>query len=1134
MFDTDAVLNRARRWLESAGASRPTRGDRVLERALATPGGLGFLTQAVDGIVRPDDARVAARAMRRLGGQAGEYLPWHLAQGLRLGGLVGAALPGPIVSTARRTVRSLVGHLVVDARPGPRVAALRRLARQGYDANVNLLGEAVLGIEEADRRLVALGELIEAPEVDYVSVKVSAAVAPHSHWDVDGAVDSIVARLRPLYVIAARHGTFINLDMEEYRDLEVTLEVFARLVRDPELLHRPWGVVLQAYLPDSAAALTRMQELARERERRGGVGLRVRIVKGANLPMERVESELRGWPLATWHSKAETDAQYKRLLACALEPDSAAVLHVGVAGHNVFDLAYAWELAVARGVTDSVQVEMLLGLASGLREAIARDVGRIRLYTPAVDPRDFDVALAYLVRRLEEVANPGNFLAHAQELIDRPSGDHGQWARFRESAERATRPPATASHRIGAARTSDTGTALAAENFRNTPDADPANPQARARMLAALARAASSHVGIATADSASCTDATALDAVVGRARAAGEQWSRACVADRARLLRAMASRLERSRELLVEVMASETGKTVDQADPEVSEAVDFALYYAARAEDLDSVSGATPVPRPLTLVAPPWNFPVAIPAGSTLAALAAGSAVVLKPATEARRCGAVLTEVLHHACDDAGVSRDTVTLVDLDPAQLGDRLIADERIDQVILTGAYETAQHLLDVRPGLRLFAETSGKNAMIITPSADYELAARDLVASAFGHAGQKCSAASLAILVGSAGTSARLKRLILDAARALTVGVATDPATQMGPVIAPPEGKLLRALTALDHGEEWWLKPKSVGAALWTPGIRAGVTPGSFFHRTECFGPVLGIMVADSLDQALTLVEGIDYGLTAGLHSLDTEEIHTWLDRVPCGNLYVNRATTGAIVRRQPFGGWRRSTVGATVKAGGPHYVASLCGWVRADAPGTSVISSPPHGQALRALGEQARGPWVAEAIAADAQAWEDVFRRGHDPSGLAAELNVLRYVPAPTLVRWDGVDVDDALRVCAAMVRAGTSRVLSADRAPATSVCGALERAGVVVEVEPDSAALERVVTRHEGRVRMVGAVAPLWRGNAQLYVYDGDVTAAPERELIPFVREQAVSVTAHRYGAPWRPASRLRASLLAPR
>ena len=320
-------------------------------------------------------------------------------------------------------------------------------------------------------------------------------------------------------------------------------------------------------------------------------------------------------------------------------------------------------------------------------------------------------------------------------------------------------------------------------------------------------------------------------------------------------------------------------------------------------------------PGPRNRGARPRGRPVRQRAGHRSGA--ARNAVVLKPAPQTPRCAEIVAE----CCWAAGVGEDVLHYLRIPDNDTGRHLIGHTGINGVILTGAFETAELFRSWRPDLRLFAETSGKNALVITPNADIDLAVADLAASAFGHSSHKYSAASLAICVGEMYDSPRLRRQLIDAVGSMEVGPAASLATAMGPMIGEPEGKLLRGLTRLDEREEWLLEPRRVGPRTWTPGIRMGVAPGSWFHLTECFGPVLGVMRADSLEQAVGLQNASPYGLTSGIHSLDDDEVGYWLERAEVGNADVNRAITGAIVRRKPFGGWKRSAVGPGAKAGGP---------------------------------------------------------------------------------------------------------------------------------------------------------------------------------------------------------------------
>ncbi len=1209
----DQAVALAQRWVaESADAPVNPAAER-LAGVLKDPNGLPFTIGFVDGVMRPESLAAAASNLQRVAPLVPDFLPWYLRAAVRTGGAVAPVLPAPVVPIARRVLREMVGHLVVDARPDKLGPALATIRESGARLNLNLLGEAVLGEKEARRRLDGIHDLVRRSDVDYVSVKVSAIVSHISMWAFDETVDAVVERLLPLYLTAASDGTFLNLDMEEYRDLDLTIAVFTRILEDPRLTGLEAGIVLQAYLPDALPALRRLTAWAQERVDAGGARIKVRLVKGANLAMEHVDAVMHGWEQATHASKLDSDASYLRCLDEALRPEHTRAVRLGVAGHNLFDIAYAWLLAGERGVREAIEFEMLLGMAQGQVDAVAREVGHVLLYVPVVRPDEFDVAISYLVRRLEENASSDNFLSAVFEL----GTDEAMFARERDrflasvarahdpslpaepnrrqdrtvvpeaAAPALTRPgaedgdltQAVLSIARAAARGDDEddadepagfgddwvetavfsaresgAAASGAVGFANAPDSDPALPANRAWSARILARVETSAAGDETIAAARVDSEESLEEVVQSVRHAAEGWGARPAAERSAVLQAVARALESRRGELIEVAASETGKVFAEADVEVSEAVDFASYYAATAKELDRVPGAVFVPARLTVVTPPWNFPIAIPAGGVLAALAAGSGVVFKPAPQARRCAAVVAEAVWETLDAAGIPRDVLALVDIDEGGFGRQLIAHESVDRVILTGSWETAALFRSWRPDLPLLAETSGKNAMIVMPSADLDLAASDLVKSAFGHAGQKCSAASLAILVGPVARSERFARQLVDATESLRVGPPSDPRSEVGPVIEPPQGKLAWALTTLDEGEQWLVEPRLVDGApaeyserLWRPGIRTGVRPGSRMHLEEFFGPVMGVMHASSLAEAIDLQNAVAYGLTAGLYTQDPADLELWLDEVQAGNLYVNRGITGAIVQRQPFGGWKRSSVGAGTKAGGPNYLIGLGSW-RATSGGAPSSTLHLRGLDTRItdLIEAAQPSldyegfeWLRRGALSDAVMWDREFGRVRDVSRLGVERNLFRYRSVPVAVRatadatWQSV-----LRVVVAGVRAGGQFSLSAPVGLPGPVRRALGELDVPVFVETDDEWIARV--RHErsaggaGRVRIVGragapatsealqeALAAATGGDPDLAVYAHDVTTAGRLELLPFLHEQSVSITAHRFGNPDR-------------
>lgn len=1138
---TEAVAL-VRHWLTEASKVPVDASAQQLAGVLKDPNGLEFTVGFVDGVVRPEDLNVAARNLAALAPKVPAFLPWYMRSAVALGGTMAPVMPQVVIPIARKVLREMVGHLIVDATDAKLGPAIAKIKKDGIKLNVNLLGEAVLGEHEASRRLEGTHTLLARPDVDYVSIKVSSTVAPHSAWAFDEAVEHVVEKLTSLFRLAnsfAAPGSstggkakFINLDMEEYKDLDMTIAVFTRILDKPEFKDLEAGIVLQAYLPDALSAMIRLQDWAAERRANGGAAIKVRVVKGANLPMEQVESSLHDWPLATWGTKQDSDTSYKSVINYSLHPERIKNIRIGVAGHNLFDIAFAWLLAKQRGIADTAQqgieFEMLLGMAQGQAEAVKNDVGSLLLYTPVVHPAEFDVAIAYLIRRLEEGASQDNFMSAVFELSENEVLFEREKQRFLASLDALDNsvpapnrqqnrnlPPVPMPHNA----------------FENTPDTDPSLPANRDWGRAILERVPSSTLGNASVKAAFINDEATLNTAIETAVEKGKAWGALSGAERAEILHRAGDVLEARRADLLEVMASETGKTIDQGDPEVSEAVDFAHYYAESAQKLDEVDGATFVPAKLTVVTPPWNFPVAIPAGSTLAALAAGSAVVIKPAKQAARSGAVMIEALW----EAGVPRDVLTMVQLGERELGKQLISHPAVDRVILTGGYETAELFRSFRQDLPLLAETSGKNAIIVTPSADLDLAAKDVAYSAFGHAGQKCSAASLVILVGSVAKSKRFHNQLIDAVTSLKVGYPEDPTSQMGPIIEPANGKLLNALTTLGEGENWAVEPKKLDntGRLWSPGVRYGVKRGSYFHLTEFFGPVLGVMTADTLEEAIAIQNQIEYGLTAGLHSLNTEELGVWLESIQAGNLYVNRGITGAIVQRQPFGGWKKSAVGAGTKAGGPNYLAGLGDWVPATASADAAVTHPGVRRILNAAGaalQPAELEFVQRALASDAQAWAEEFGTAKDVSGLSAERNIFRYRSLPVTVRLsEGEPLAHLVRTVAAGVLAGSALTVSSAVELPAQLRPVLTALDIEVTVESDAdwlASAGRLAAAGKlsgARVRLIGGdaagLAQATGGRPDLAIYAHPVTEAGRVELLPFLHEQAVSITAHRFGTP---------------
>jgi RHH-type proline utilization regulon transcriptional repressor/proline dehydrogenase/delta 1-pyrroline-5-carboxylate dehydrogenase len=943
-----------------------------MSRLLTDEDGKELTFHLADEVFRPPGSKAQAATFRRLIATHGvpEYLRPHEQLLMKLGAFASRIFPSLVMPAVTAQIRK-DSQRVILAREEKSLS--KYLARRSK-VNLNLLGEAILGEEEAQNRFEQNLELLAKPECNYLSVKISAIFSQINLLDQEGTLAAIQTRLRRLY----RTGKFINLDMEEYRDLDLTCEAFKRTLDEPEFQDSTAGIVLQAYLPDSYPALQDLTAWASKRK----TPIKIRIVKGANLAMEKVEASQHHWPQAPYETKADVDANYKRMLHFAMLPENAKHVRIGVASHNLFDIAYALLLREENGVEEFVELEMLEGMANEHARALDAKGSPVLFYSPVVRKENFHSAIAYLVRRLDENTSPENFLAHVFSMKPGDTAFKEQEARFRDACRRIPTVKA------GPNRRQDRNLPAPAngKGFENSPETDWVLPANRAWLEQAITKyRPDSPPALAGLDQVKAAIETATTC----------EWSRTSPSQRAELLRKAAVELESARGRLIACMRLDADKRPFESDVEVSEAVDFANYYAARTLDPAFSDGTTPTPLGVIVVTPPWNFPCAIPCGGILAALAAGNTVIMKPAPEVIQTGWEMVKCLWAA----GIPKEALQFLPCPDNEVGKTLVSSPEVNGIILTGSSLTADLFQSWNKDLKLFAETSGKNALIITASSDPDLAVKDLVKSAFFHAGQKCSAASLALIEADLYDSPTFMAQLRDAAASLPVGEATDPAAIVTPLIQEPSPELLRGLTRLDEGEIWLLEPKQHSPRLWSPGIRLGVKAGSWIHRTELFGPVLSLIRVENLDEAIAIQNSSDFGLTGGIHSLDPGEISQWRESVEVGNAYINRPITGAIVQRQPFGGWKRSSVGPGAKAGGPNYLTQFSNWEENNLPINASEPSPHVQELLEKFGNHER---LVAAARSFAFWWKEEFSKEHDPSDLLGETNHFRYRVAPEVV------------------------------------------------------------------------------------------------------------------------------------
>ncbi len=982
----DGIISRsvelAERWQSESNrlkSKRQIEFDEKVAKMVRNPVNKVFLTELIDQSFRPRDAK---RVADQIGYLLGKYKNVDLFDPfesllIELFNKVGKRVPGVSVPAIIGRIRSETSGVILEGEEEALAKHVERRKKEKIGSNVNIIGEALLGEDEAANRVRIYKNALESEAVNYLSIKISTIYSQINPLAFDETVDILVERLSELFRCAQKcryagekgevRAKFINLDMEEYRDLALTVVAFQKALDQPEFKELRAGIVLQAYLPDSYHWHRKLTEWAKERVADGGAPIKLRVVKGANMDMEQTESSMRGWPQAPYHEKLDTDANYKRMLRYALQPENASCVALGIASHNLFELAHAHLLAEELGTSQHLVFEMLEGMADATVKALSKDGLPILLYAPVATKAHFTHAIAYYVRRLDENTSPQNFLTHSFNL---EPGDE-DWAflanQFRSSFGRIERLRNEAFRTQN--RLEDSGSAsrttFGSDRFKEEPDTDwtlaanrewakrirekwKASPDGKVEEIPISVGDDFLYDGL---DTMGVIDHSQyeknlriaryalariedIDRAMDIAHCDESGWAEKSLAERHEILSAAARELRQARGDLIGVSAAEVGKLFGETDPEVSEAIDFAEFYPFAMQRFVERPNLEFKGKGVGVVIPPWNFPIAIPAGGILASLAAGNNTILKPSPQATYCGWVICQALWRA----GVPRKALQFLPCRNDPEASHLAAHPKTAYVIFTGSTRTALRMLQKRPQLPLYAETGGKNAMIVSSMADRDKAIADIIQSAYGNSGQKCSATSLVILQRSLFEDKAFRSALVDAAKSLPVGYAWEFKSKFGPLANPVGGPLEKAIASIGEKEEWALKPEvsKTDPHLVTPGILWNVSQSSFCYRKELFGPVIGVMCYETLDEAIRLVNETDYGLTSGIHSLDEREIAKWREEIRAGNLYINRGTTGAIVLRQPFGGMAKSAIGPGVKVGGWNYPLEFCEAVETGLP------------------------------------------------------------------------------------------------------------------------------------------------------------------------------------------------------
>ena len=937
------------------------------------------------------DMRNGSVPFLQTGLRAARILPW---------------LTAPIL---RWNVSGMARQFIAGRNPDDVMKMLRKRRKERIGFTVDLLGEAVVGEQEADEYAARCFELLDGlaertrgwsdplgqntelfPVVN-VSVKISALYSQMNPADPEDAIAHLAPKLRPILRRAREVGAFVNFDMESYAHKNTTLELFRTLFAEPEFGDWPHaGIVIQAYLRDAERDLVDLLDWGRAR----GTRFTVRLVKGAYWDYEKIKAAQNGWRCPVFLQKPESDACFEKCTRILLDNESIVTAAFG--SHNVRSIAHAQAYAEQLGIDKSrFEFQLLFGMAGPIKRALVEMGYRVREYCPV---GELLPGMSYLVRRLLENTSNEGFLkakfsdkASAIQLLRDPKSLIGRLGQTPGedgvSQKRPTMPPS----RNGA--TLDTP---AGDTYENSPLVNFVHRGSQEKMRNAL-REMRGRLGqkypividgqkiwtnslidsINPSSPKQVVGAVAeagipeAEAAVTAARKAFDHWCRVSVEHRAELLERVATIMDRRRFELSALEVFEVGKPWAEADGDIREAIDFLLFYAQqmRLRGLPRLTQHVPGeesyqhywPRGVALVIAPWNFPMAILTGMVSAALVTGNTVIMKPAEQSAVCGAMVMEMF----EEAGVPPGVLNFLPGKGRVIGQHLVDHKDVHMIAFTGSREVGLRIWEsagkTLPGQlelkRVVCEMGGKNAVIVDSDADLDEAIVDSIYSAFGYQGQKCSALSRLIVLDE-NYDRVIKRLV-EAAASLRVGNPETPGIMVGPVI--DETAYRRMLETIEAGKKeatlaYQGKVPAEGFFV-PPTIFTDVKPTMRLSCEEIFGPVLSVIHVRDLDEAIRVANDTDYALTAGFFSRSPANIERVKAELVAGNVYINRSCTGAVVGRHPFGGFKMS--GGGTKAGGGDYLLQfLVPRVVTEnimrhgfAPDTTPEFRPPFGQPIK---------------------------------------------------------------------------------------------------------------------------------------------------------------------------------------
>lgn len=1032
-----------------------------------------------------------------------------------------------------------------------------------------LIQKPSFGKKTVEKNLRNILNLIQNPEISSLCINISNLSSNISTNFNILAIEELEKNLKiilqeildnPYKVGNKSRQKLIFLNFDHHKNLGLTIDIFEKILSLKAFLNVKLGITLKAYFPESFEIQKRLTEFAKKRIERNGSEIVLRITKGSSLNLEQIEASKNNWSSPTFTNKIETDANFKKMIEFGTNFENIKAANLGITTCNIFDISYALFLIKENKAENYCYFEISEErLTKCLRNSLENILdNNLKISCPLIYKKDFHLSSYFILKKINDFTNPENFIFHIEMLFPGNKNWDEQLDSFKQSLEQM-KNISNIPKQLQNRNIIKNELAL---NFENEPITDfsiPANIEWAKKIYENAKNYFLEEIpivingksilenmkGIGVIPSLpninykyALANEKQIEEAIQISKKYEKIWVETSIDKRLKILSKVAQKLRENRSFFIQILLIDISKTLEQADLEISDAIDAIEFQCKQRLNITYYKDIEWSSKGTFVVLPPWGFPISVGAEILTSALMSGNVVIFKPLDESVLACYHLANLFW----DAGIPKECLQFINCTKELFENTLVADSRVNSVIIYTAYDYVKKLLKLRNGYELLANCGGINSIIVTDMSDKEHAIRDIINSAFKFSGQKFSSAPILILEKELYDDLEFRENLKDAANNLIASSALEATSTITPLIKNPDEETYKALTTLDDGEWWLVEPKQSpnNPKLFSCGIKFGVKTNSFTKNHQVYCPLLSVIRAENLDEAIKIANDSRYGLAAGLQSLDIREHNKWLHEIEVGNYYINSKITDAKIKRQPFGGQKESSFGSGFKSGGPSYIldflkAKQISLPREKQPVNDWVNTLTLFLEKINLSTEQLAIWHASV--GNYSYWWKRLKQDLDFCKIFGQDNYIRYLPRKniTLRLTEESFALDALRVCAAALTCSSPLEISWSNNPQLEEFNWIDLLPILSNVEESK---EEFCKRlKEGKIKRLRLTTPasdelkMIAADSACYIIDKPVLANGRFELLHYIKEISITYDYHRYGNLGARESEMRKPLL---